>query len=92
MMRHTVWHAASSRDHVQVTVAFVVAHEGDLRTIGRKTRNHFNTIRRREGQSNATFDGYTPEVVRIGEDDLFIGDVRIPEHRGTTVLDGWHGG
>ena len=85
-------HATTRRNHIEISVAFVVAHEGDLRTIRRETWNHFDAFGRCQGQCDATFDRHSPKIVRIREDDLVIGDVGVAEHRRTTFLDDGHGG
>ena len=78
-------HAAASRHHVEVAVAVVVSDERDFAAIRREAGNRLDSGGRGEGKGDATVGRHSPEIVRIDEHDLVVGDVGESVHRGTTT-------
>ena len=92
MMGDAAGHATLGGNHVDIAVAVIVPDERDLVAVGRKARDRLETIGRGERKRGAAFDRDPPQVISVGEDDLFVGDVGKAVHRGSAVLRDRQGG
>ena len=72
--------AARGGHYVEIGVAVVVGAKGDLLTVRRETGKGLFPSGRGESVSRAPLLRHHPDVARVDERDVGLGDVRLPQH------------
>jgi len=79
-MRDAQRHAAAGRDHVEIAVAVVVAHERQRLAVGAEPRKRLRPRRAGERHGDAAGPRNEPDVVGINERDVGGADVGEAQH------------